>query len=83
MTFDIDASGILNVLATDKAQSIVIRATSGLDEAEINHMVADAETHADEDRKFHELVDARNQAGNLVHSVCKQLGERLTRRIAA
>jgi molecular chaperone DnaK len=79
VAFDIDANGILNVSATDKAtgkaQSIVIRASSGIDEAEIKRMVADAETHAEEDRKFHELVDARNQADNLVHSVRKQLAD--------
>ena len=79
VAFDIDANGILNVSATDKAtgkaQSIVIRASSGIDEAEIKRMVADAETHAEEDRKFHELVDARNHADNLVHSVRKQLAD--------
>ncbi|NNL99725.1 MAG: molecular chaperone DnaK, partial [Gammaproteobacteria bacterium] len=66
VTFDIDANGILNVSAKDKAtgkeQSIVIKASSGLSDDEIDRMVKDAEAHADEDRKFHELVDARNQA---------------------
>ena len=66
-TFDIDANGILNVSAKDRAtqreQSIVIRASSGLSEDEIERMVTDAEAHAEEDRKFRELVDARNQAG--------------------
>ena len=79
VTFDIDANGILNVSAKDKetgkAQSIVIRASSGLDEAEIQRMVKDAEAHAAEDRKFRELVEARNRADNLVHEVRKQLTE--------
>ena len=69
VTFDIDANGILNVSAKDKAtgkaQSIVIKASSGLSEEEIQQMVKDAEAHAAEDRKFHELVDVRNQADNL------------------
>ena len=72
VTFDIDANGILNVSAKDKAtgkeQSIVIRASSGLGDDEIERMVADAEAHAEEDRKFHELVDARNAADALIHS---------------
>jgi molecular chaperone DnaK len=75
VTFDIDANGILHVSAKDKAtgkeQSIVIRASSGLGEEEIQRMVRDAEAHAAEDRKFHELVDARNQAENLIHSTEK------------
>jgi len=79
VTFDIDANGILNVSAKDKAtgrqQSIVIRASSGLVEEEIKRMVRDAEAHADEDRKFHELVDARNHAENLIHSTEKTLTE--------
>ena len=77
VTFDIDANGILNVSAKDKetgkAQSIVIRASSGLDTAEVERMVKDAEAHADEDRRFRELVDARNQADQMVHGVRKQL----------
>ena len=72
VTFDIDANGILNVSAKDKAtgkeQSIIIRASSGLSDDEINKMVSDAEAHAEEDRKYHELVDARNQADNLIHA---------------
>jgi molecular chaperone DnaK len=77
VTFDIDANGILNVSARDKAtgraQSIVIRASSGLGEAEIKRMVKDAEAHAAEDRKFHELVNTRNHADNLVHATRKSL----------
>ena len=79
VTFDIDANGILNVSAKDKAtgkeQSIVIRASSGLADDEIERMVKDAEAHADEDRRFRELVDARNQADGLVHATRKSLGE--------
>ena len=84
VTFDIDANGILNVSARDKAtgkaQSIVIRASSGLGEDEIKRMVKDAEAHAAEDRKFHELVNVRNQADNLVHATrktLKDLGEKV------
>ena len=77
VAFDIDANGILNVSAKDKAtgkeQSIVIRASSGLSDDEIDKMVRDAEAHAEEDRKFHELVDARNQADGLIHSTNKAL----------
>ncbi len=77
VTFDIDANGILNVSAKDKAtgkeQSIIIKASSGLSEAEIKRMVGDAEAHADEDRKFHELVTARNQADHLIHASEKSL----------
>ncbi len=77
VTFDIDANGILHVSAKDKAtgkeQSIEIKASSGLSDDEIDKMVKDAEAHADEDRKFHELVDARNQADNLVHATNKSL----------
>jgi molecular chaperone DnaK len=77
VTFDIDANGILNVSAKDKAtgrqQSIVIKASSGLSDEEIKRMVRDAEAHADEDRKFHELVDARNRADNMIHAVNKSL----------
>ena len=77
VSFDIDANGILNVSAKDKAtnkeQSIVIRASSGLDDDEIDKMVKDAEAHAEDDRKFHELVDVRNQADNLVHGANKAL----------
>ena len=77
VAFDIDANGILNVSAKDKAtrreQSIVIRASSGLSDDEIENMVKDAEAHAEEDRKFHELVDARNQADGLIHATNKAL----------
>jgi molecular chaperone DnaK len=79
VTFDIDANGILNVSAKDKAtnkeQSIIIKASSGLSEAEIEKMIRDAEAHAEEDRKLRELVDARNQADGLIHSVNKSVKE--------
>ncbi|HEY5672207.1 MAG TPA: molecular chaperone DnaK [Malonomonas sp.] len=77
--FDIDANGILNVSAKDKVsgkeQSVVIKASSGLTEAEIERMVKEAETHAEEDRQFHELVSARNQGEALVHATRKSLEE--------
>jgi molecular chaperone DnaK len=77
--FDIDANGILHVTAKDKAtgkeNKIKIQASSGLNEAEIQRMVKDAEAHAEEDRKLHELVTARNQCDALVHSVRKSLKE--------
>jgi len=77
--FDIDANGILNVSAKDKAtgksQNIVIKASSGLSEDEIETMVTDAESHAEEDRKFRELVDTRNQADSLIHAAEKTLAE--------
>jgi molecular chaperone DnaK len=79
VTFDIDANGILNVSAKDKAtgkeQKIVIRASSGLSEDEIKRMVSDAEAHAAEDKKFRELVESRNKADGLVHSVEKALAD--------
>ncbi len=79
VTFDIDANGILNVSAKDKAtgkeQSIVIRASSGLSEDEVERMVKDAESHAAEDKEFHELVSARNHADNLIHATNKSLKE--------
>ncbi len=79
VTFDIDANGILNVSAKDKAtgkeQRIVIKASSGLSEDEINRMVSDAETHAEEDRKFRELADTRNQADALLHATEKSLAD--------
>jgi molecular chaperone DnaK len=79
VTFDIDANGILNVSAKDKAtgksQNIVIKASSGLSDDEIDKMVADAESHAEEDRKFRELVDVRNQADSLIHAAEKTLSE--------
>ncbi len=84
VTFDIDANGILNVSAKDKAtgkeQSIVIKASSGLSDEEVEKMVQDAELHADEDRKFQELVSVRNTADALVHSTKKSitdLGDKL------
>jgi len=77
VTFDIDANGILNVSAKDKAtgkeQSIEIKASSGLSDDEIERMVKDAEAHADEDQKARELVEARNQADNLIHATEKSL----------
>lgn len=77
--FDIDANGILNVAAKDKVtgkeQSVAIKASSGLSEEEIERMVREADTHAEEDRKFHELVSARNQAEALVHTTRKTLSE--------
>src|SRR5687767_9527245 len=84
VTFDIDANGILNVSARDKAtgkeQKIVIKASSGLSDDEIKRMVKDAESHAEEDRKFRELVESRNKADALVHSsekALKDLGEKV------
>ncbi|MEO7387106.1 MAG: molecular chaperone DnaK [Gammaproteobacteria bacterium] len=77
VTFDIDANGILNVSAKDKAtgkeQKIVIKASSGLSEDEIKRMVGEAETHADEDRQFRELVEVRNQADGLAHATERSL----------
>jgi molecular chaperone DnaK len=77
VTFDIDANGILNVSAKDNAtgkeQKIVIKASSGLSDDEIGRMVNDAEAHADEDAKFRELVDVRNQADAMVHATEKSL----------
>jgi molecular chaperone DnaK len=77
VAFDIDANGILNVSAKDvktgKEQRIVIKASSGLSEAEIKRMVGDAEAHAEEDKKFRELVGARNKADATVHTVEKAL----------
>ncbi len=79
VTFDIDANGILHVSAKDKAtgkqQSIVIKANSGLSEEEIQQMVRDAEANAEEDRKFEELVAARNQGDQLVHATRKMVTE--------
>ncbi|SEG80998.1 molecular chaperone DnaK [Marinobacterium lutimaris] len=77
VTFDIDANGILNVSAKDKAtgkhQSIVIKASSGLSDDEIDQMVNDAEAHAEEDKKFEELTAARNQGDAMVHTANKTL----------
>ena len=79
VTFDIDANGILNVSAKDKAtgkeQSIIIKASSGLSEDEIDAMVKDAEANAAEDKKFEELVQARNTADGLAHATKKTLEE--------
>ncbi|HUS24693.1 MAG TPA: molecular chaperone DnaK [Candidatus Binatia bacterium] len=77
VTFDIDANGILHVTAKDKAtgksQSIRITASSGLSEDEIRNMVKDAEAHAEEDKKFNELITARNQADHMIHAVEKSV----------
>ena len=85
VAFDIDSNGILNVSAKDKAtgkeQSIVIKASSGLSDDDIEKMVKDAELHAEEDKQFQELVNARNQAEALVHSARKSmddLGDKVT-----
>ena len=79
VTFDLDADGILHVSAKDKdtgkEQKITIKASSGLSEEEVEAMVREAEAHADEDKKFEELVTARNQADGLVHATRKQLEE--------
>jgi molecular chaperone DnaK len=79
VTFDIDANGILNVGAKDKAtgkeQSIIIKASSGLSDEEIDAMVKDAEANAAEDKKFEELVQARNTADGLAHAAKKTLEE--------
>ena len=79
VTFDIDADGIIHVSAKDKGtgkeQQITIKASSGLSDEEIQQMVRDAEANAEADRKFEELVQARNQADHLVHTTRKQLGE--------
>ena len=85
VAFDIDANGILNVSAKDKAtgkeQSIVIQASSGLSDEEIDKMVQDAEAHAEEDKKFEEMVALRNQADGLIHGARKAVvdaGEKAT-----
>ncbi|MDQ3774549.1 MAG: molecular chaperone DnaK [Pseudomonadota bacterium] len=85
VSFDIDANGILNVSARDKAtgkkQSIVIKASSGLSEDEIRNMVKDAEAHREEDKRFQELVGARNHADSLIHAAqksLKDLGDKVT-----
>jgi molecular chaperone DnaK len=84
VTFDIDSNGILNVSAKDKAtgkvQSIVVKSSSGLSESEIQNMVKDAEIHADEDRKFQEMVSIKNKAEGLLHGVensLKELGDKV------
>ncbi len=77
VTFDIDANGILNVSAKDKAtgkaQSIVIKASSGLSDEEIDAMVKDAQAHSEEDKKFKEMADLRNQADSMIHSCEKSM----------
>jgi molecular chaperone DnaK len=85
VTFDIDANGIMHVSAIDKAtgkeQKVEIKAGSGLSDEEIERMVQDAETHAEDDRKFHELVTARNNADAMVHatrSSLKELGDKFS-----
>ncbi|MFM1892498.1 MAG: molecular chaperone DnaK, partial [Pseudomonadota bacterium] len=79
VTFDIDANGILHVSAKDKAtgkeQSIRITASSGLSEGEIDRMVKEADAHREEDRRFHELVQARNHADSLIHATRKSMEE--------
>jgi molecular chaperone DnaK len=79
VSFDLDANGILNVSAKDKAtgkeQSIVIKASSGLTDEEIEQMVVDAESHAEEDRKFEEMVTVRNTADGMIHATRKTLEE--------
>ena len=85
VTFDIDANGIMNVSARDKAtgkhQSVVIKASSGLSDDEIQRMVEDAESHAEDDKRFHELVSVRNQADQLAHATekaMKEAGDKIT-----
>jgi molecular chaperone DnaK len=87
VTFDIDANGILNVAAKDKAtgkeQSIIIKASSGLSEEEIQKMVKDAEVHADEDKKAKELVESKNQAEAMIHGsekAIKDLGNKANKK---
>jgi molecular chaperone DnaK len=79
VSFDLDANGILNVSAKDKAtgkeQSIVIKASSGLSDEEIDSMVADAESHAEEDRKFEEMITTRNTADGMIHATKKTIEE--------
>ncbi len=79
VTFDIDANGILNVSAKDKAtgkeQSIVIKASSGLSDAEVEKMVKDAELHAEDDEKFHQLIEVKNRADSMIHATKKSMNE--------
>jgi len=79
VAFDLDANGILNVSAKDKAtnkeQSIIIKASSGLSDEEIDQMVKDAETHSADDKKFEELINVRNTADGLIHATKKTLEE--------
>lgn len=85
VAFDIDANGILSVSAKDvasgKEQKIVIKASSGLNEEEVKRMVKDAEMHAEEDRKFHELASSRNHADSMIHATeksLKEMGDKVT-----
>ena len=79
VSFDLDANGILHVSAKDKAtgkeQSIIIKASSGLSDDEVDRMVQDAEVHAEDDKKFHELVSVRNTAENMIHATKKSMEE--------
>ena len=79
VAFDIDANGILNVSAKDKAtgkeQSIIIKASSGLSDEEVEKMIKDAEAHAEEDRLAKELIDTRNMAENMIHATRKSMEE--------
>ncbi len=79
VSFDLDANGILNVSAKDKAtgkeQSIIIKASSGLSDNEVDRMVQDAEAHKEDDKKFHELITARNTADNMIHATKKSMEE--------
>ncbi len=79
VSFDLDANGILHVSAKDKAtgkeQSIIIKASSGLSDDEVDRMVQDAEVHAEDDKKFHELVSVRNAAENMIHATKKSMEE--------
>ncbi len=84
VTFDIDANGILHVSAKDKAtgkeQSMVVKPSSGLSDAEVDKMVTDAKEHEAEDKEFHELASAKNHADSLVHATeksLKELGEKV------
>ncbi len=79
VTLDIDANGILHVSAKDKGtgkeQKIIIKASSGLSDEEVDQMVKDAEAHKAEDQKFHEMIAARNQADNMIHATRKSMDE--------
>ncbi len=85
VAFDIDANGIINVSAKDKEtgkeQKIVIKASSGLSDEEVEQMISDAESNAEEDKKFRDLVDIKNQGDQLVHATDKtleELGDKVT-----
>ena len=85
VSFDLDANGILNVSAKDKAtgkeQSIVIKASSGLSDEEIDQMIKDAEAHSADDQKFEELISARNTADGLIHATKRHLRKQATRQL--